>query len=134
MGVMTPNGNDPLVEEERLDAGEGDLRLRDLWEVEMARAGALFVLLMLVGIAAGIHVLVTEQLSTSGTLVVVTGTLMLGYLAMDCLDRLDCLLREEHTCRHCAEENSRWAAVEATDYTLSGRLARIVRKLKPRRG
>jgi hypothetical protein len=131
---MTPNGNDPLVEEELLDAGDGDLRLRDLWEVEAVRPAAMVVLLMFVGVALGVHILVTEPLPLVDWCVTAVGTLLVGGVAMDHLDRLDCLLREEHTCRHCAEENSRWAAVEATDYTLSGRLARIVRKLKPRRG
>ena len=131
---MTPDGTDPLVDEQLLEAGEGNLRLRDLWEVEAVRPMSVTVLLMFVGVALGVHILVTEQLPLVDWCITAVGTALVGWVALDHLDRLDCLLREEHTCRHCADENGRWAAVEATDTTLSGRLARIVRKLKPRRG
>jgi hypothetical protein len=131
---VTPDGGDPLVEEQLLEAGDGDLRLRDLWEVEAARSAAVVVLLMLVGTAFGIEVLVTAELTMAERLVVFAGTVAVGWVTLDHLDRLDCLLREEHTCRVCARENERWAAVEAVDQTVSGRLARIVRKLKPRWG
>lgn len=130
---MRPS-DDPLADEEVLDAGDGDLRLRDLWEIEIARSMSLVVVLFLFGTALGVYHLVTETPTGSELTVVVAGTVVLAWLALDHLDRLDCLLREEHTCRHCARENERWAAIEAVDHSLTGRLARIVRKLSPRRG